>query len=737
MFKYAILYTNIASFSIRRTHIGMKFRHISTLFAIFAFQITFAGPVRPGTYSITQPDGTRFEAVYMGDEFMKIKTTADGHAITMDEEGWWCYAEYDQSGRIYSTGYRVGQTTPQNILSSSSRIPYRTLASLAREKRRSVVIRDEVPILERIMKDRQSETKVDGPETKHGIVILAEYSDVKFRYSEEDFRAMLMQDGYNLNGATGCAKEYFDDQFHGKIEFDFDVSSIVTLSNRRAYYGANDNNGSDRRAAEMVVEACRLASEAGTDFSIYDDDNDGYVDNVFVFFAGEDEAEPGSDEDCIWSHAWFISSGAGLEELVLNGKIIDRYACTAELASNDQLAAIGAFCHEYSHTFGLPDFYDTDYEESGGWAAGLWSRTSLMDAGNYNNMSNTPPYFNSIEREILGLSEPEVIIRNGTYTMEPLHKGGKYYRLNTDNDDEYYLFECRANEGWDSYIGGSGMLVYHIDKSSKNKWKYYNTVNVDPYHQCADLIEADGRYDHFSNEAMMNIEGIFFPYGAQHLTPESNPGLKFWSGKKCEISITNITSTNGNISFSVTGFEGAAPPRARNLEVEAFMDAAIIRFESDRPYMGEATVTWGRTGQEGTTVKVLPYEEGKYSFILEGLSPGNRTYSVNIRFELDGVLGDMSGTSFMTSKAAPVEWPYIYIGKKATEAGVVKRGSKIALRVYNANDAEEISWSFNGKAIGPEGDGYYTVKESGSLKAYVYWADGSMDILERTINISE
>ena len=36
----------------------------------------------------------------------------------------------------------------------------------------------------------------------------------------------------------------------------------------------------------------------------------------------------------------------------------------------------------------------------------------------------------------------------------------------------------------------------------------------------------------------------------------------------------------------------------------------------------------------------------------------------------------------------------------------------------------------------PEDDGYYTLQESGTLKAYIHWEDGSKDIIEKKINIT-
>ena len=718
----------------------MRIRRYFATLAIFLTISLSARPVKPGSFTFAQPDGSTFTAVCIGDEFLRIIKTQQGHAIVKDDNGWWCYAIYNADGSRHSSGYRVGDEAPSEILSRSQDIPYAVLSENAGRKR--IPFHSEGSnILKRTIERQGARLQSETSIKKHGLVILVEYSDVKFKHDRQAFVDLLTKEGYNENGATGSAKDYFDSQFGGMFEFEFEVSEIVTLSSRRAYYGQNDRYGNDLRPAEMVVEACRLASEAGVDFSLYDDDADGEVDNVFVLFAGEDEADnPDKYADCIWSHSWFVKSGAGIS-LELDGKVIDQYACTSEIMAGGLMTGIGTFCHEFAHTLGLPDLYDTDYEESGGWAAGMWNSTSLMDGGNQNNWYNTPPYFNAIEREIIGLSEPVIIEHNGSHTLQPINVNGQYYKIPAEIPTEYYLLECRANEGWDKYIGGYGMLVYHVDKNKTSVWKQ-NTVNANPAHQYADLIEADNRNDALSanNYAQMisNISGIFFPYAnVTELTPDSDPGIMFWNGSKVKTSITGIQRDGDNIRFVVSGLKGETPPTPVNLRAETFMDAAILSFESDRAFDGEAKITWGRAGQEDETVSLAPYETGKYTLIFEGLTPGNKTYSATVSFESDGVEGQSKKISFMTSRTAPVEWPYIYLGKKAASDGTYAAGTKVPLRVYNAAGAEAIEWEFNGRETAPGGDGYFTITENGVLRSYVYWPDGETDILEKQIILSE
>ena len=708
--------------------------------------VSSASPARRGQIVLTQPDGASFAALLQGDEFIRIRTTADGHAIMQDNEGWWCYAIYENNGNRTCSGWRVGQDVPSDVLTQSLSIPRKVISEYALDKRLSISHEAALSVRTKAMFQSRA------------VVILAQFKDIKFVNSREDFVALLTADGYNRNGATGSARDYFEDQFNGMVDFYFDVSDIVTLPAAREYYGSNDSKGNDSRPAEMIADACALAAQNGVDFSMYDNDNDGKVDNVFVFFAGEDEAE-GADENSIWSHSWYLFRGAGIS-LELNGKMIDRYACSSEMTRiidsstgkliETRLSGIGTFCHEFSHTLGLPDFYDTDYEEDGGWAAGLWSSTSLMDSGNQNNQGNTPPNFNAIEREILGLSTPTIIETDGKFTLSPVNAHGEVYRINTDVENEYYLLECRADDQgtWDEFIGGSGMLVYHIDKTSSvaDKWNRLNTVNTNPSHQCADLIEADSRSDAYVDyldylTRKNNIDGIFFPYfNTNSLAPQGSPGLNFWSGDNQDISIINIEKDeSGKVTFYVIGYtEDSTPPSVKgDIQYEVFCDGVILNFESDRPYTGEATIIYKAIGAEESEITVKPYEEGRYSVLIEGLDPV-RTYTASVHYVQNEIKGSAVTVSFMTKKQPAVSWPYISFGslktKQAAEVGLVV-GSRIPLKVNNTKGVKDILWFFNGQPVTHEGDHYYTLTESGTLEVHLYMDDGQEYILIKEINI--
>lgn len=645
----------------------MKIRHI-LIAAVSAMAMcgtaadSWAAPAGKHLIIYTQPDGSTFRGYLRGDEFCHVRTTASGQPIVKDAEGWWCYAGLAADGSFAATGGRVSETGASPASFTATGVTIFPKMSARRRIFDENVSRN--PMMREFLSRNVAATKsAETTVTKHGIVILAQFSDVPFKYSKQNFVDMLTQEGYSHNGAVGSARDYFNAQFGGLVDFSFDVSEIVTLPKKREYYGGNDSDGDDKNAEQMIVDACRLAAESGTDFSKYDDDNDGYVDNVFVFFSGEDEAET-ENEDCIWSHAFYIESGADIH-LKLNGKKIDRYACTAELTpeivkyggryamtGGFVLAGIGTFCHEYSHTFGLPDLYDTDYYRSGGQAEALWYSTGLMDGGNQNNMGNTPPYYNAIDRECLGLGKA-VTLTEGTHTLHPIHKEGEFYRMVTDRADEYYLIECRDNNSlWDKHICGSGLLVYHIDKSKNSagisenqgatltaaqRWDYHNEVNCRPDRQCADLVEPDpsvvkSAYDKDGSfhPTESQIGSLFFPSG-QRNSLDSSAGLKYWSGKTCPIALTGIVRNgDGSITFTVTNSTESAdrdtPPRMNFDDADrngdgSFKTGQTIPLALDNAD-GAISVKWFFNGEDiedtddfnaresGTLKAVLTYKDG-------------------------------------------------------------------------------------------------------------------------------
>ena len=496
----------------------MRKRMLAALVALLAgFQVMNAIPARPGRFTAIQPDGTRLTLERHGDEWGHWFTDASGRMFQQDEDGF----------------YRV--------ISDSEATAIREHASARRIARRSTQGRRAMA--------RSGQNAVLG--RRHFLVILVEFNNLSFKEANDSlaFTNLMNQVGYSANGGTGSARDFYYDNSHGRFEPIFDVYGPVKLTKDYSYYGKNDSWGNDQHAEEAVAEGC-IALDDEIDFSLYDNDGDGKVDLVFMYYAGRGEAD-GGGSNTIWPHQWELTS-AGIN-LALDGVTVDSYACSSELAGySGTFTGVGTACHEFGHAMGLPDFYDTDYETNG--EAGALYSYSTMCGGAYNNDGRTPPYFNFEERMLLGwVDESDYLTfdRTGDYTILPID-GDVAYRTFTDMDGEYFVYENRTKTGWDLYLPGEGMIVYHVDKSTRkvsgsttakalwDNWHDTNSINAKGSHPCFYIVPAASQSSlNYYYESRMP-----FPYGdVNTYVPNS------WNGVDGPVSFSRISFANGQVSL--------------------------------------------------------------------------------------------------------------------------------------------------------------------------------------------
>lgn len=692
---------------------------ITVFMILFMEAVAFSGPAWRGELTLTQPDGTEIRAILRGDEFTHVMTDLSGNALLQGDDDVWYYALYSPDGSVHSSGFVAGG---DYIPQASSYVPYQALSLKA------AALRCAVP--------RVTALSADGaniePVKKHCIIILAQFQDVKMSVGEEMFDAIV-------NRGENSIRKYFEDQFMGAYEFSFDIGPLVTLEKKQSFYGHNQN-GRDQNAYLAVKEACERSHDAGVNFSKFDDDGDGFVDNVFLFVAGKDEADGGGD-NCIWSHSWnLVTAGIDLE---LDGKRIGSYAISSELRRRNNgrysFTSIGTFCHEYSHTLGLVDMYDTDLEGSGGVSECLWGSTSLMDNGNYNNEGRTPPYYDAIDRDMLGIGKPEML-KLGRYVLEPIGENGRYLKYASSNEGEYFLIECRSGNGWDRYVGGRGLAIYHIDKSvadagfsnslsrqvtAAERWTF-NEVNCCPSRQCAEMLKA--RAD------AVSVSQVFYPYGKTNsISSQTNSVFRFNDGTYSDVAITDIMLVGDSVEFSVVPYGKLIPPKAVVTKKDVFQDMAIIQWDSNVLDAGTAYVSWGLSGKTIKEEEITPYEPGKYAFRIEGLKPSS-AYSVRIVYKVGELIGKESVVNFTTKSIYKDGYPFIYLkGTLRNDDGSFQESAVIPLCLFNAANQQSVEWFMDGRSITPGLDGYYKLTRSCVLSARVIWTDGSEDIIEKQV----
>ena len=523
---------------------NMTKRFLLCLSLVWATVAVLAVPARRGTWrTLRLADGTEVRAQLVGDERGHCWVAEDGTK----------YAPEGETGR-YAPVTRVCPTRKA--------APRRTSSGKARVRRSAA----------------QRRTAYRG--TKRGLVILAQFSDYAFATGHDIvlYANILNKEGYtDSNGFRGSVRDYFKAQSGGVFDLQFDVVGPVTLSKKQNYYGKNDSRtDDDLHAAEMVIEACKLADAAGTDFSRYDWDGDGEVDQVYVVYAGMGEAD-GGEAYTIWPHEYDLESakyyGDGTGPLRLDGVKVNTYACGSELDGSSHIEGIGTFCHEFSHCLGYPDMYDTEYAGNFGM-----SDFDLMDMGSYNGNGFQPAGYSSYEKWVAGWLTPTVLAdEEVTVTdLKPMSEGGEAFVIyNRAHPDEYYLVENRQKTNWDSQLPARGLMVIHVDYNELCwEWNMVNTVidyeqeygkdyaGIKNDHQRLTIIHADNNDDsqywrpkggYYSRQTLSTD---LYPYARRDsLTNESAPAATLYNDntdgtKLMNIRLTAITqNSDGTMSF--------------------------------------------------------------------------------------------------------------------------------------------------------------------------------------------
>lgn len=445
------------------------------LFAMLAATsiVMLAVPAKRMKHTITLSDGTQIEAMLIGDEHGHWFVDNNGNALQVRNGVAHYLSAYEVNNLKAARNERAKKSNARRMARMESR---RTLSRSGMHKAFG------------------EPTTIKGQ--KKGIVILVNYSDKKFNASNTQavFNDRFNKVGYNATGYVGSVHDYFYDQSYGQFDLTFDVVGPVTLSKQYSYYGGNDSDGNDEHPGEMVIEALKLANSQ-VNFADYDWDGDGEVDQVFCIYAGQGEASC-DDENTIWPHEYSLSAcnyyGDGSGAQTLDGVKIDTYAVSCELADASTIDGIGTACHEFSHCLGYADHYDIDY--SGGPGMMYWD---LMDGGSYNgpnDQGEVPAPFTSFERwwagwmDLTELDSPCRISGMKPLTSEP----EAYVIYNQKNRNEYYLLENHQAEKWDSYTGGHGMMILHVDYD-KSTWQN-NAPNDDPSRQRMTFVPADNSY---------------------------------------------------------------------------------------------------------------------------------------------------------------------------------------------------------------------------------------------------
>jgi len=369
------------------------------------------------------------------------------------------------------------------------------------------------------------------------IVLLVEPSD-SWHYpgdGADDIDDML----FNMNG-NSMARIY-DENSRGQTQVTGYVTDWIDLSRSRKQ--CDDGFGGYARGTEDCLAEAVSKVDNSIDFSSYDQNGDGYVDNLMIVFNAPNEAtgeswdwtDGGSSppDKSIWPH--MMNSDYGMEDVHTNdGVSINQYfVCTYS-------CNVGTFAHEFGHNLGLPDLYDPDGSSSG---IGSWG---IMGSGVYltYNGEENPSHFSPWSKIELGWVSPTIVQPGDTasYTLYSSNNWGGILKVPIGGS-EYFLIEYRdkTSSYYDRGLPGSGVLIWHIDESKCNTGT--NVDNTDERHPCVGLVQADG-----ANELQDGFSSDFSDMFTdnQNFNDDSNPSARLYDDSESGLQFTVIDVNTGS-----------------------------------------------------------------------------------------------------------------------------------------------------------------------------------------------
>lgn len=291
-------------------------------------------------------------------------------------------------------------------------------------------------------------------------------------------------------------KTYFETMSYGKLSVSGYVTDwyTSTLTYAEATSGEKVSGGAWETNIKKVWDgACTFirSNYSSMDFSEYDSNNDGYIDNVQFVNTG--------DKDFNSYLSWGFQTVANeyYTELETAPKVnseltlgnIAWFNIDFLKSTNDYIplpsGAIGTrvITHEFGHVIGLPDYYDTSYTKD--------NSDKYMDAlGTWDMQSYNCLDWNSFSKFSSGYMNPKVIRGDQGYinvTLRPATSSGDCLIIPARNQDyngtpfdEYLIVDLYTPTGLNEYDAGkisstyncdlsqAGVRIYHVDAMENN-----------------------------------------------------------------------------------------------------------------------------------------------------------------------------------------------------------------------------------------------------------------------------
>ena len=532
---------------------------------------TWAAKAESIPVQVRQADGSVITVILCGDEHINWYTTLDGVLLVQGTDNNYYIGKVEKSGNLIATQQLAHEAltrsqVERNLIAKQDKDKFFAYVNKIAEESENAY--NNSPLTRGPIVDTGYGGVPYFPHTgsPKALVILAEFQDTTFTIQDTKkvFTNYLMNEGhfsdtrYGQNQNYKGVRGYFKDCSYGQFTPFFDVVGPIKLPRKHAIYGA----GNDRMDL-LLADACAAVDDL-VDFAKYDANNDGIVDLVYIIYAGHSANYHDNKVSNIWPKSGTITISNKFD-----GKSIRRYGVSNELNGSDKTSknnkkinGIGLFCHEFSHTLGLPDIYayHTDAENQDDQGMEFWD---LMDGGTGVRGGRVPASYLAWEREVMGwMKIDELKDSCNIKNLKSIDNGGKAYKIVNPNDsNEYIVLQSIQKgpwyQGWRDGTYGKGLLAYRISYPSNkvNVFDFPNNVKgkprVIPIPADGKILAADSAKGSITTYTQQ-LNGDLYPYNRIDYIS----GFKMFNGSILEKSIVNIKENDGgNPNNNYVSFE--------------------------------------------------------------------------------------------------------------------------------------------------------------------------------------
>ena len=553
------------------------FKHLTIFVCLMLCSLTtWAAKAVSIPVQVRQADGSVITVILRGDEHINWYTTLDGVLLVQGADNNYYIGKVEKSGNLIATKQLAHEAltrsqAERNLIAKQDKEKFFAYVNKIAEESENAY--NNSPLTRGPIIDSGYGGVPYFPHTgsPKALVILAEFQDVPFTIqdtkriftnyltNEDHFTETRYGQNQNYKGVRG----YFKDCSYGQFTPKFDVIGPVKLPKPQAVYG----EGIHDRMDLLLPDVCEAVDDS-VNFADYDANNDGMVDLVYVIYAGYSANYSGNKETDIWPK----SSTVNISN-TYDGKSIHRYGVSNELAGDEnktkgkeKINGIGLFCHEFSHTLGLPDIYAIDKKAKNQNDQGMefWD---LMDGGTEVRGGRVPASYLAWEREVMGWMKIDELKGNcDIENLKSIDNGGKAYKMvNPKNSNEYIVLQSIQkgpwNQGWGDGTYGKGLLAYRVSYPF-NKVNVFDFPNNEKAKPRVIPIPADGKILAAANAGgslntyVQQLNGDLYPYNGINKIDK----FKMYDGTILKWSIFDIIENDAerHVSFKFINNEPTA-----------------------------------------------------------------------------------------------------------------------------------------------------------------------------------